>query len=121
MPAGGRAHRVQPLRQCRRELTPVDEAGRVPGEGSGSSRRGVRFATVLGVSEAGRVLQDFATYLPTQALPAIAAAIALPVLARRLFPTDIGVLAIAQNLITLGWTFAGSWLAIAIIRELPAH
>ncbi len=84
-------------------------------------RRDVRLAALFGVSEAGRALRDFATYLPTQALPAIAAAVSLPVLARRLFPTEIGVLAIAQNLITLGWTVVGSWLAVTIIRELPAH
>jgi O-antigen/teichoic acid export membrane protein len=85
------------------------------------ARRSARLASALGVGDAGRALRDFATYLPTQALPALAGAISLPVLARRLFPTEIGVLAIAQNLMTLGWTVVGGWLAIAIIRELPAH
>ena len=82
--------------------------------------RSVRFAHLLGVRDAGRVLRDFATYLPTQAIPAIAGFIVLPVLARRLTPTELGVLAIAQTLVTLGWTVGGSWLATAIVREVPA-
>lgn len=83
--------------------------------------RGVRMAGRLGVRDAGRALRDFATYLPTQAIPAIAGFLVLPLLARRLAPTELGVLAIAQTLVTLGWTLAGSWLSAAIIRELPAH
>jgi len=83
--------------------------------------RGVRLATSLGVQDAGRVLRDFATYLPTQAVPALAGFLVLPILARRLFPTELGVLAIGQTLATLGWTVTASWLAAAIIRELPAH
>lgn len=83
--------------------------------------RGERFASFLGVHDAGRVLRDFATYLPTQAIPAIAGFLVLPVLARKLFPTDLGILTIAQTLITFGWTVVGAWLAGAIIREYPAH
>jgi O-antigen/teichoic acid export membrane protein len=83
--------------------------------------RGQRLAAALGVRDAGRVLRDFATYLPTQAIPAIAGIVALPILARKLFPTELGVLAIAQTLITFGWTLAGAWLAAAIIREYPGH
>jgi O-antigen/teichoic acid export membrane protein len=90
-------------------------------EASASTSRGHRLASMLGVRDAGRVLRDFAMYLPTQAVPAIAGLIALPVLARKLFPTELGVLAIAQTLITFGWTLVGAWLAAAIIREYPAH
>jgi O-antigen/teichoic acid export membrane protein len=82
--------------------------------------RGVRIAGALGLQEAGRALRDFATYLPSQILPAIAGFLVLPVLARKLAPTELGVLAIAQTLITLGWAAAGSWLTTAVIRELPA-
>lgn len=82
--------------------------------------RGVRLASLVGLSSAGRVLRDFATYLPTQAVPALAGFLALPILARRLSPTELGVLAIAQTLISLGWTMLGGWLAAAIVRELPA-
>ncbi|HEY8315722.1 MAG TPA: oligosaccharide flippase family protein [Gaiellaceae bacterium] len=76
---------------------------------------------MLGVREAGRALRDFATYLPSQAIPAIAGFLVLPLLARRLSPTDLGILAIAQTLVTFGWTMSGSWLTQAIIRELPLH
>jgi O-antigen/teichoic acid export membrane protein len=82
--------------------------------------RAVRLAHALGVRDAGRVLRDFATYLPTQAIPALAGFLVLPFLARKLSSTEVGVLAIAQTLVTLGWTVVGSWLAAAIIRELPA-
>ena len=83
--------------------------------------RGVRLAGALGVHDAGRALRDFATYLPTQAIPALAGFLVLPVLARKLAPTELGVLAICQTLVTLGWTIIASWLAAAILRELPAH
>jgi O-antigen/teichoic acid export membrane protein len=83
--------------------------------------RGLRVATSLGIQDAGRVLRDFATYLPTQAVPALAGFFVLPILARRLFPTELGVLAIGQTLATLGWTVTASWLAAAIIREFPGH
>lgn len=83
--------------------------------------RGFRLATALGVADAGRILRYFVTYLPTQAIPAIAGFLVLPVLARMLFPTELGVLALTQTVVTLGWTVVGSWLAAAIIRELPAH
>lgn len=83
--------------------------------------RGVRLARLLGVTDAGRALRDFATYLPTQLLPALAGFLVLPVLARKLAPTELGVLAICQTLITLGWTVVASWIAVSILRELPAH
>src|SRR4051794_36702386 len=79
-----------------------------------------RAATAAGLAPLRRLLRDFATYLPTQAIPAIAGFIVLPVLARKLSPTDLGVLAIAQTLISLGWTMLGAWLAGAIVREYPA-
>lgn len=82
--------------------------------------RGVRLASAFGVREAGRVLRDFVTYLPTQVIPAIAGFLVLPVLARQLAPTELGVLAIAQTLITVAWIVSGQWLANAIMRELPA-
>ena len=80
----------------------------------------MRLARTLGLAEAGRALRDFATYLPTQVIPAIAGVLVLPILARELAPSELGVLAIAQTLITLGWTAAGSWLTTTLIRELPA-
>jgi O-antigen/teichoic acid export membrane protein len=83
-------------------------------------RRGVRVATLVGMRDVGRALRDFATYLPTQAIPAIAGFLVLPILARKLSPTDLGILALAQTLITLGWTVVGSWLTQVVIRELPA-
>ena len=95
------------------------DAGLTPEEAGRS--RGHRLAAALGVQDSGRALRDFATYLPTRAIPAIAGFIALPILARRLFPTELGVLTIDQTLITLGWTAIGSWLAVAIVRELPGH
>jgi O-antigen/teichoic acid export membrane protein len=79
-----------------------------------------RLVSALGLQGLGRMLRDFATYLPTQAIPAVAGFIVLPVLARKLSPTDVGVLAIAQTLISLGWTAFGAWLAAAIVREYPA-
>jgi O-antigen/teichoic acid export membrane protein len=83
-------------------------------------RRGVKVATLIGMKDVGRALRDFATYLPSQAIPAIAGFLVLPILARKLSPTDLGILALAQTLITLGWTVVGSWLTQVIIRELPA-
>lgn len=83
--------------------------------------RGVRLASALGLRDVGRLLGDFATYLPSQAIPAIAGFLVLPVLARELAPTALGVLAIAQTLVTLGWTIVGTWLAATIIRELPSY
>jgi O-antigen/teichoic acid export membrane protein len=86
---------------------------------SGGSR-GFRLARSLGVHDAGRALGDFVTYLPTKILPAVAGFLALPLVARRLQPADLGVLAIAQTLISLGWIWAGQWLTSTITRELPA-
>ncbi len=83
--------------------------------------RGIRFAKVLGLHDGGRALRDFVTYLPTQLVPALAGFLVIPVLARELAPTELGVLAICQTLVTLGWTIVASWLAAAILRELPAH
>lgn len=83
--------------------------------------RSVRLASRLGVRDAGRVLRDFTTYLPTQLIPAIAGFLALPLLARRLAPTELGVLTIAQTLVSLGWVVSAQWLTSAVIRELPAH
>jgi O-antigen/teichoic acid export membrane protein len=82
--------------------------------------RGVRMAALIGMRDVGRALRDFATYLPGQAIPAIAGFLVLPILARKLAPTDLGILTLAQTLVTLGWTAIGSWLTQVIVRELPA-
>ncbi|HVS84123.1 MAG TPA: polysaccharide biosynthesis C-terminal domain-containing protein [Gaiellaceae bacterium] len=82
---------------------------------------GRRLATALGVHDAGRALRDYATYLPTRAIPALAGLLVLPVLARKLTTSDLGVLALDQTLITLGWTVTGTWLTAAVVREYPAH
>ena len=87
---------------------------------SDAGSRGLRFAGLVGMRDVGRALRDFATYLPTQAIPAIAGFLVLPVLARKLPPTDLGILALAQTLVALGWTGIGSWLTQVIVRELPA-
>src|SRR5438105_4123651 len=63
-------------------------------------RRLPRLASHLGLVETGRVLAHFATYLPSQAIPALAGFLVLPILARRLFPTELGVLAITQTLVS---------------------
>lgn len=89
-------------------------------DGTDRPSRGFRLAAFLGVHESGRALRNFATYLPAQVVPALAGFLALPILARRLAPTEIGVLALAQTLVTLGWAISGNWLAAAVIRELPA-
>ena len=83
--------------------------------------RGVRFAGALGLGDSGRALRDFATYLPTQLLPALAGFLVLPVLARQLSTTELGVLAICQTAVSLGWTVVGAWVGASILRELPAH
>jgi O-antigen/teichoic acid export membrane protein len=83
--------------------------------------RSVRLASHLGVRDAGRVLRDFTAWLPTQLIPAVAGFLALPLLARRLAPTELGVLTIAQTLVSLGWVVSAQWLTSAVIRELPAH
>lgn len=82
--------------------------------------RSVRLASALGLREAGRVLRDWVTLLPTQVIPAIAGFLVLPILARQLAPTELGVLAIAQTLITLGWVVSAQWLTTALLRELPS-
>jgi O-antigen/teichoic acid export membrane protein len=86
-----------------------------------SQSRAVWLATRFGVHDAGRVLQDFAVYFPARVLSAFAAAIALPILARRLPPTELGTLALAQTLINLGWIVSMQWLTATIVRELPRH
>mgnify|MGYP003336594428 CR=1 FL=1 len=62
------------------------------------SRSTIAVRWKAGSHDAGRALRDFATYLPTQAIPAIAGFLVLPLLARKLTPTELGVLAIAQTL-----------------------
>src|SRR3954470_5464693 len=74
--------------------------------------RGLWLAQALGVRDAGRVLRHFVAYLPTQLIPAVAGFLVLPVLARELAPTQLGVLTLAptprgvlttaQTLTTLG-------------------
>lgn len=88
--------------------------------GAAAGGRGLRLAHSLGVRDAGRALRDFGTYLPTQVIPAVAGFLVLPILARRLAPTELGVLTIAQTLTTLGWAATAQWLTSAIARELPA-
>jgi O-antigen/teichoic acid export membrane protein len=106
----------------REAAAPLDApATAVGARNAAAAGRGIRLAELLGVHDAGRLLRDFATYLPSQLIPAIAGFLALPILARELFPTELGVLAIAQTLVTLGWTIVASWFAAAIVRELPAH
>jgi O-antigen/teichoic acid export membrane protein len=82
---------------------------------------GLRLAHVFGVQDAGRLLRDFATYLPSHVVPAVVGFLVLPILARRLAPTELGVLALAQTAITFGWIAAGSWLTASIVRELAGH
>jgi O-antigen/teichoic acid export membrane protein len=82
---------------------------------------GVRLATAMGVRDAGRVLRDFATYFPAQVIPAVAGFLVLPILARQLAPTELGTLAIAQTLVSLGWIVSGQWLTTAVMREYAAH
>jgi O-antigen/teichoic acid export membrane protein len=83
--------------------------------------RGVRLATVLGVRDAGRALRDFATYLPTKVIPAIAGFLVLPIVAHKLAPTELGVLYLAQTWVSAGWIVSGQWLTAAITRELPNY
>jgi O-antigen/teichoic acid export membrane protein len=81
---------------------------------------GARLAGGLGVRQSGRALKDFLTYLPSQVLPALAGLVALPILARRVTPSELGVLAIAQTLITLGWVVSTQWMTASVMRDLPA-
>jgi O-antigen/teichoic acid export membrane protein len=81
---------------------------------------GVRVSRAVGLHEAGRALRDFLTYLPAQLLPAVAGAIALLLLPRRLLPTPYGILQLALGVITAAWVICGQWLTGAITRELPA-
>lgn len=74
----------------------------------------------MGLHDVGRALRDFATYLPSQLLPGIAGFLVLPILANKLTPTDLGVLALAQSLVTLAWATTSQWLASVVLRELPA-
>lgn len=81
---------------------------------------GFRFASALGVLEAGRVLRDFASYLPAQLVPALASFAVLPLLTRKLVPTELGIVTLDQMLMLLAAVVAGSWYTAAIVRELPA-
>lgn len=92
-----------------------------PSERAPTARLLKRLAAAAGIDDAGRVLRDFASYLPTQVLPALTGLLVLPLLARKLEPTYLGVVALAQTLVTLGWTLIGGWLATSIIRELPMY
>lgn len=83
--------------------------------------RATRAAAALGVRGGGGALRSFATYLPTHVVSAAAGLVVLPVLARKLPPTELGVLALAQTAVTFGWIVAGNWLVSALFRELPAH
>lgn len=91
-----------------------------PELGSPTENGGVRLARALGIHDAGRALRDFVTYLPTKVLPAVFGFLALPIVARKLDPADLGILAIAQTLVSFGWIAAGQWLTTTINRELPA-
>jgi O-antigen/teichoic acid export membrane protein len=81
---------------------------------------GVRVSRAVGLHEAGRALRDFLTYLPAQLLPAVAGAVALLLLPRRLLPTPYGILQLALSVITAAWVICGQWVTGAITRELPA-
>lgn len=83
--------------------------------------RSFRLAGLFGIHEAGRLLRDFLTYFPTKILGALAALVALPIIARRLPPTELGTLALAQTLINLGWIVSMQWLTSTVLRELPRH
>jgi O-antigen/teichoic acid export membrane protein len=81
---------------------------------------GVRMSRAVGLHEAGRALRDFLTYLPAQLLPAVAGAVALLLLPRRLLPTPYGILQLALSVVTAAWVICGQWVTGAITRELPA-
>lgn len=81
----------------------------------------VRLATRFGVHDAGRLLRDFSVYFPARVISAFAAAVALPIIARRVPPTELGTLALAQTLINLGWIVSMQWLTATVMRELPRH
>lgn len=83
--------------------------------------RGIRFARAMGLGDVGRALRDFTAYLPAQFVPALAGFLALPILARQLAPTELGVLTIAQTLISLGWILSSQWLTSASMREYALH
>lgn len=96
-------------------LVVVDEGEVLPAPAIPSP--GVRLAQTLGLKDVGRALRDFTAYLPAQFVPALAGFLALPILARQLAPTELGVLTIAQTLISLGWIFASQWVTSAAMRE----
>src|SRR5580765_2284691 len=102
-----------------RPETPVP-AELVPDPSTPAVPWGFRFASALGVVEAGRVLRDFASYLPSQLVPALASFAVLPLLTRKLVPTELGIVTLDQMLMLLGASIAGSWYTAAIVRELPA-
>jgi O-antigen/teichoic acid export membrane protein len=81
---------------------------------------GVRVSKAVGMHDAGRVLRDFMLYLPAQFLPALAAALALLLLPRRMQPTPYGILQLALAVVTVGWIVVSQWVTGSITRELPA-
>lgn len=68
-----------------------------------------------------RVVRHFLYYLPTRGLPAVAGLVVLPFLTRSLSTSEFGILALAQTLISLGWTVTGGWLGAAVVREFSGH
>lgn len=86
-----------------------------------AATRGVRLAQALGLKDVGRALRDFTAYLPAQIVPAVAGFLALPILARQLAPTELGVLTIAQTLVSLGWILSSQWLTSALMREYAPY
>jgi O-antigen/teichoic acid export membrane protein len=81
----------------------------------------VRVAELVGIADVGRALRDFRNYLPAHAIQAVVGAIALPILARWLTPSELGVLVLAQALIIFGMVFSSTWLLAALVREVPVH
>lgn len=70
---------------------------------------------------AQQLLRRFSVNLPAQAISAAAALVALPLITRRIAPTDFGALTIAQTLINLSWVVSAQWLTSTTVRELPRH
>jgi O-antigen/teichoic acid export membrane protein len=81
----------------------------------------MRTAQLLDLRDVGRALRDFRNYLPAHAVQAVIGAIALPILAHWLNPSELGVLVLAQALIIFGMVFSSTWLLAALVREVPVH